>query len=176
MAGGRGTACSKDLIVSATSPIRALDNLPSGRGEVGSEEIRVIAEAPKQLHIGGWWRDARGGAIFAVQDPSLGRSLCQVADASGEDAQAAMDAAANVQPSWDRTAPNTRSEVLWRVFELLQRRADDLALLLTLEMGKGSPSRERRFCKPPSTSGGSRVRPFASKAPTWSRGLATRGW
>jgi succinate-semialdehyde dehydrogenase/glutarate-semialdehyde dehydrogenase len=47
-----------------------------------------------------------------------------------------MDAAAAAQPDWGRTAPRVRGEILRRAFDLLQERADEFALLMTLEMGK----------------------------------------
>jgi succinate-semialdehyde dehydrogenase/glutarate-semialdehyde dehydrogenase len=100
------------------------------------QESKVLDQAPKQLLIGGEWRDASGGAKLSVEDPSTGESLCEIADATPADAQAAIDAAAEAQPGWAQTPPNERSEILHRAFEALTDQADDLALLMTLEMGK----------------------------------------
>ena len=72
----------------------------------------------------------------SVEDPSTGESLCEIADATPADAQAAIDAAADAQAGWAASAPNERSDILWRAFEALNERADELALLMTLEMGK----------------------------------------
>jgi succinate-semialdehyde dehydrogenase / glutarate-semialdehyde dehydrogenase len=99
-------------------------------------ESTVVDAAPKQLLIGGEWRDATGGATLAVEDPSTGEPICEIADATPEDAQAAIDAAAEAQADWAATSPNERGEVLRRAFELLGERADELAVLMTLEMGK----------------------------------------
>ena len=104
--------------------------------ELGAEERKVVDAVPKQLLIGGEWRDATGGATFAVEDPATGRSLCEVADATPQDAVAALDAAVAAQASWAATPPNERSEILHRAFLALNDRADELALLMTLEMGK----------------------------------------
>lgn len=131
-----GLSGGRRLTTSASGPIRALDSIRSERTPVDGNEATVATQARKQLYIGGDWRDADGGAVFTVEDPSVDRSLCEVADAAREDAQAAIEAAANVERRWATTAPHTRSEVLWRAAELLQTRADALALLLTLEMGK----------------------------------------
>ena len=49
---------------------------------------------------------------------------------------AALDAAVETQQEWAATPPNDRGEILWKAFELLTERADELALLMTLEMGK----------------------------------------
>jgi len=101
-----------------------------------TDEQAVIEAAPKQLLIGGEWRDAGGGDTMSVADPATGESLCDVADATPDDAQAALDAACAAQADWASSAPNERSEILYRAFEALDERADDLALLMTLEMGK----------------------------------------
>ena len=99
-------------------------------------ERSVVEAAPKGLFIGGKWRDASGNATLSVEDPSTGTTLCDVADATPEDAVAALDAAAGAQQAWADTAPRERGEILRRVFDLMNERADDLALLMTLEMGK----------------------------------------
>ncbi len=96
----------------------------------------VIEAAPKQLLIGGTWRDASGGETLSVEDPASGEALCSIADATADDAAAALDAAVAAQADWAATAPNERSEILHRAFTLMTERAEELALLMTLEMGK----------------------------------------
>ncbi len=103
---------------------------------VADQEKSVIEGAPKQLFIGGQWRDGAAQKKLAVEDPSTGESFCEIADATPEDAQAAIDAAAGAQGEWGTSAPNDRGEILWRAFELIHERIDELALLMTLEMGK----------------------------------------
>jgi succinate-semialdehyde dehydrogenase/glutarate-semialdehyde dehydrogenase len=100
-----------------------------------SAEQQVLDRVPKQLYIGGEWRDGSKGAL-AVEDPSTGESLCDVADASTEDAKAALDAAVDAGAEFARMAPRERGEILRRAFETITERADELALLMTLEMGK----------------------------------------
>jgi succinate-semialdehyde dehydrogenase/glutarate-semialdehyde dehydrogenase len=99
-------------------------------------ERRVVEDTPKGLLIGGSWRDAAGGTTFAVEDPATGEALCEVADATPEDATAALDAACAVQAEWAATAPRQRGEILRAAYEAMTARVDDLALLMTLEMGK----------------------------------------
>jgi succinate-semialdehyde dehydrogenase/glutarate-semialdehyde dehydrogenase len=103
---------------------------------IATEEQTVVDGVEKRLYIGGEWRDASGGGTLEVEDPSTGETLCEIADATPEDAEAALDAAVTVQPEWGATPPNERSEILWRAFEALNERTDELALLMTLEMGK----------------------------------------
>jgi len=99
-------------------------------------EAAVVGAVPTGLFIGGKWRDAAGGARFSVEDPSTGAVLTEVADASPDDAIAALDAAAAVGQEWAATPPRQRGEILRRAFELVSERIDDFALLMTLEMGK----------------------------------------
>ncbi len=99
-------------------------------------EQSVIEGVDGRLLIGGEWRDASGGDTFPVHDPATGKALCEVADATPKDAKAAMDAAAEAQPEWAASAPNERSEILHSAFEAMAERAEELALLMTLEMGK----------------------------------------
>jgi succinate-semialdehyde dehydrogenase/glutarate-semialdehyde dehydrogenase len=99
-------------------------------------ETAVVAAVPSGLWIGGGDRPATGGATLGVRDPSTGEVLAEVADATPEDARQALDAAVAAQRSWAEVAPRERGEILRRAFELMTARADDLALLMTLEMGK----------------------------------------
>ncbi|GAA3572876.1 NAD-dependent succinate-semialdehyde dehydrogenase [Amycolatopsis ultiminotia] len=99
-------------------------------------EDGVVGAVGKDLFVGGKWVPARSGRAFDVQDPSTGAVLCQVADAAAEDGLAALDAAVAAQESWAAVAPRERGEILRRAYEKLLERRDELALLMTLEMGK----------------------------------------
>jgi succinate-semialdehyde dehydrogenase/glutarate-semialdehyde dehydrogenase len=99
-------------------------------------EKTVLDSVPTQLFIAGEWRDASSGDTLDVEDPSTGEALVAVADATPDDAKAALDACCEAQAEWAATAPRERGEILRRAFERLTERADELALLMTLEMGK----------------------------------------
>src|SRR3954463_10444609 len=101
-----------------------------------AREKAVLDATPKGLFIGGEWRDASSGTRFGVEDPATEQTLCQVANGTPDDARAALDAAAGAQAEWAATAPRERGEVLRRAYERLNEREADLALLMTLEMGK----------------------------------------
>ena len=101
-----------------------------------SEQQAVLDSVPTGVLVGGEWRDATGGGRFTVSDPATGEALTQVADGRPEDAMAALDAAVAVREEWAATPPRERGEILRRAFSLLTDRADELALLITLEMGK----------------------------------------
>ncbi|MCS7476892.1 NAD-dependent succinate-semialdehyde dehydrogenase [Umezawaea endophytica] len=96
----------------------------------------AVRRVPKRLLIGGRWRAATADRTFAVEDPATGATLCEVSDASPEDAMAALDAAAAAQEAWAAVAPRERGEVLRRAHDLLVERTEEIALLITLEMGK----------------------------------------
>ncbi len=99
-------------------------------------ESAVVDAVPKQLYIGGEWRDGAKGATLPVEDPATGETLCEVADATVDDARAALDAAVAAQGEWGSHPPRERGEILRRAFEEISDRTDELALLMTLEMGK----------------------------------------
>lgn len=96
----------------------------------------TVTDAPKQLFIGGKWLDAEDGATMPVDDPATGDILCHVADAGPEDGRLAETAAVAAQEEWARTSPRERSEILRRAYEIILSRTDELALLMTSEMGK----------------------------------------
>src|SRR3954464_1283404 len=101
-----------------------------------SSEQAVVEAVPKQLYIGGEWRDGAADGAIEVEDPATQEGIASVADASADDASAALGACVEAQAEWQHTAPRERGEILRRAFELITERADDLALLMTLEMGK----------------------------------------
>ncbi len=101
-----------------------------------ANERRVVGAVRRQLLIDGAWRPSATGKTVAVEDPSTGDVLVEVADGDSSDALDALDAAHRAQPAWAATPPRERGEILRRAFEAVTANAGDLALLMTLEMGK----------------------------------------
>jgi succinate-semialdehyde dehydrogenase / glutarate-semialdehyde dehydrogenase len=99
-------------------------------------EQQVLEQVPTDLYIGGQWRAAAGGGTLGVEDPSTQEQLVEVADAQVEDALNALRAASEAQAEWAATAPRERGEILRRSYEAIVAQTEDLALLMTLEMGK----------------------------------------
>src|SRR5437870_13908910 len=99
-------------------------------------ERRVLEAVPRGLYIGGEWREASGGGTLGVEDPSTGEPLIEVADATPEDALEALASAASKQAEWAASAPRDRGEILRRAYEEIVERTDELALVMTLELGK----------------------------------------
>ncbi|AYF98824.1 NAD-dependent succinate-semialdehyde dehydrogenase [Protaetiibacter intestinalis] len=102
---------------------------------LAAAEAAAVAAVPTTLLIDGW-REAEGGATFAVDDPSTGETIAHVADGSVADAELALATAADAQNRWGRTPPRERADILRRCYELMLERSDELALVMTLEMGK----------------------------------------
>ena len=100
-----------------------------------SDESAVLEKVPKQLLVGGKWVDGANGTL-PVEDPATEETLTEVADASPDDAVKALDAAVETQKEWQATPPRERGEILRRAWQEISERADELALLMTLEMGK----------------------------------------
>ncbi|UXA20941.1 NAD-dependent succinate-semialdehyde dehydrogenase [Mycobacterium sp. SMC-4] len=94
----------------------------------------LLKSVPTGLWIGGQERE--GASTFNVLDPSNDEVLTAVADGTADDAAAALDAACAVQSEWAATPARTRGEILRSVFEAITERADEIATLMTLEMGK----------------------------------------
>lgn len=88
------------------------------------------------IFIGGEWRPAASGEAFDVLNPADGALITRVAAGGREDARAAIDAAAAAFPGWSSRTAYERSEVLYRAWQILMDRQEELATILTREQGK----------------------------------------
>lgn len=96
----------------------------------------LVARLGTGIHIDGRWRDAASGATFKVVNPATGEPIATVADGGADDATAAISAAGRTQESWAAVPARDRAEILRRAYDMLIERADELALIMTTEMGK----------------------------------------
>jgi len=103
---------------------------------MGPTDSEILHGIPTDLYIGGKWTPAESGLRFDVVDPATGSTIAAVADAGLEEAAAAVEAAADAATSWAASAPRRRSDILRRAFDLMTKKAEDLALLVSLENGK----------------------------------------
>ena len=98
---------------------------------------KILDAVPTGLFIGGAWRDATDGATLDVEDPATGE-----VPGRGGRRHASPTAGPRSTPrsrrrrTGPRRPPRERGEILRAAFELVTERADDFALLMTLEMGK----------------------------------------
>jgi succinate-semialdehyde dehydrogenase/glutarate-semialdehyde dehydrogenase len=103
---------------------------------VDAAETKLLDSVPDGLFIGGDWAPATSGATLKVYDPATGEVIKAIADGGVADGAAAMDAAVDAASDWAKTPPRERAELLRRAFDLIRERKDEVALLMTLEMGK----------------------------------------
>jgi len=88
--------------------------------------------------IGGQWVPAASGKTFATINPATGTVLAQVAEGESEDINRAVAAARKAFESgpWPKLTPSQRGRLLWKLAELIEQHADELAALETLDNGK----------------------------------------
>ncbi|MDS1113013.1 NAD-dependent succinate-semialdehyde dehydrogenase [Gordonia westfalica] len=96
----------------------------------------AISSIHTDLFIDGEWVPAAAGDRFDVLNPATGELLAQVADADATDARRALETAAAHQAEWAATSPRSRSEILYRAYQLIMDRVDEIASVMTAEMGK----------------------------------------
>ena len=89
-----------------------------------------------KAYINGAWVDAKSGKSFEVVNPSNGQVLVSVPDLDVNDARIAIDAAHEAFPHWSKKTAKERSIILNQFYKLMLENADDLAAILTAEMGK----------------------------------------
>ncbi|HJD69645.1 MAG TPA: NAD-dependent succinate-semialdehyde dehydrogenase [Corynebacterium kroppenstedtii] len=103
---------------------------------VSIDPKNLIEETPTQLFINGKWVNSSSSETFDVENPATGEVIATVASATGDDAIKALDAASDAQYEWSHTSSRERSSILKKAFDLVQENSEELATLMTLEMGK----------------------------------------
>jgi phenylacetaldehyde dehydrogenase len=102
------------------------------------ERVIRLGMRPRQMLIGGEWRDAASGATLPTYDPATGEVLAQVAEGSREDIDLAVRAARRAFESgpWPKVTPSERGRLLWKLADLLEAHLDEFAELESLDNGK----------------------------------------
>ena len=103
-------------------------------------DLRSILKDPsllvEQAYIAGEWVNAADGKTFAVTNPARGDVIANVADMTREDARRAIEVADKARHEWAARTGKERAAVMRKWFDLMVENADDLAAILTAEMGK----------------------------------------
>ncbi|MDG1531369.1 MAG: NAD-dependent succinate-semialdehyde dehydrogenase [Paracoccaceae bacterium] len=86
--------------------------------------------------VNGEWVDGEDGKTFAVTNPARGDVIAEMADLSRAQANEAIAAAAVAQKKWAARTAKERAVILRKWYDLMIENADDLAMILTAEMGK----------------------------------------
>ena len=87
-------------------------------------------------YINGAWVSAADGRVFGVHNPANGALIAEVADHGADAVTRAIDAAVPAQKAWAATPAKTRAMILRQWYDLIIENTDDLAIILTTEMGK----------------------------------------
>jgi succinate-semialdehyde dehydrogenase / glutarate-semialdehyde dehydrogenase len=99
----------------------------------------IEAAVKTDLYINGAWSPGAEGKRIDVLDPSTGKAIATVADATIEDGLSAVTAAYDALPAWSAMAPRQRGEILRKCWLLMTERAEMFARLISLENGKALP-------------------------------------
>ena len=109
---------------------------PDVQLQIGTQEY--LQTGPKKLLINGKWVEAINGETFATYNPATGEELAQVALAGEADVERAVHAAraAFEMSPWSQMTGEERGQLLWKLADLVEQHADELAELETLDNGK----------------------------------------
>jgi acyl-CoA reductase-like NAD-dependent aldehyde dehydrogenase len=102
------------------------------------EQSAFLKQQPVKMLIGGQWVASASGKTFDTINPSTGEVLAKVAEGDAEDINRAVAAARKAFESgpWPKLTPSQRGRLLWKVAELIEQNAEELAQLETLDNGK----------------------------------------
>ena len=90
-----------------------------------------------QLFIGGQWVDADSGKTFKSPNPSTGETFAEVAEADKADIDKAVAAARQAyEGKWSKMSARDRGRLLYKLAQLIEHRAPELAELETRDNGK----------------------------------------
>jgi aldehyde dehydrogenase (NAD+) len=97
-----------------------------------------IAVGPSKLFINNRWVNSHSGKTFPTINPATGEEICQVAEADATDVDEAVKAARNAFENgpWPRMSAADRGRLLYKLADLIEEHADELAMLEALDNGK----------------------------------------
>jgi phenylacetaldehyde dehydrogenase len=103
-----------------------------------SDGIEALLERRPQLFIDGAWVDSSHGATIPVHDPSTGREIARIVDASDADCDRAVAAAraAFDDGRWSGLPPAKRERAIMRLADLVEANLAELAELESIDNGK----------------------------------------
>ncbi|WP_372716348.1 aldehyde dehydrogenase family protein [Novipirellula sp.] len=102
------------------------------------ESLQSFLSSPKKMLIGGKWVEAKSGKTFDVYDPATDQVVAQAAEGEAADVELAVVAARKAfdQGPWSKMGGSERSRLIWKIGELIEEHADELAQIETLDNGK----------------------------------------
>jgi phenylacetaldehyde dehydrogenase len=102
------------------------------------ENVSQFVAKARQMLINGKWVNAASGKTFPTYNPATGEILAHVAEGDKQDIDRAVTAAraAFDKGPWRKLSPSERGRLVWRLAELLEKRAEEFAQLECLDQGK----------------------------------------
>ncbi|WP_371778634.1 aldehyde dehydrogenase family protein [Streptosporangium subroseum] len=102
------------------------------------KSVEDFVTTPRKLLIDGQWVEAASGKSFATLNPATGETLAHIAEADAEDVDRAVRAARRAfeQGPWSRMSASERGRIIWRIGDLIEAHAEELAQLESLDNGK----------------------------------------
>src|SRR5204863_2082977 len=99
---------------------------------------RPKVKAQQPLFIGGKWVDSVSGKTFPTLNPATGETICQVAEGDKSDIDLAVKAARKAfdHGPWPKMNPSERGKLMHKLADAIEKNADDLASLESLDNGK----------------------------------------
>jgi len=95
-----------------------------------------VALSQHKNFVGGEWVDSSGGETMEVLNPSTGEVIAEVPRSTAEDAGRAVEAAKNALPEWLDSTPGERAELLFKLADLIEENAEELAAIESRNVGK----------------------------------------
>src|SRR6266566_4495632 len=122
--------------IAANTAIRRIQAMTTNTTDI--QQSTFLKQQPVKMLIGGLWVVSASGKMFDTINPSTGEVLARVAEGDAEDINRAVAAARKAFESgpWPKLTPSQRGRLLWKVAELIEKNAEELALLETLDNGK----------------------------------------
>ena len=115
-----------------------------------SAALNFLKASPKKLLIGGKWVAAKSGKTFETLNPATEEVLALVAEGDKADVDEAVKAARKAfeEGKWSKMGPHERARYLFKIADLIEQNADELAELETLDNGKADNRVARnRHCR-----------------------------
>ena len=108
-----------------------------GNGVRSSAALNFLKASPKKLLIGGKWVSAKSGKTFETLNPATEEVLALVAEGDKADVDEAVKAARKaLEGNWSKIGPHQRARYLFKIADLIEQHADELAEIETLDNGK----------------------------------------
>ncbi|HUS16913.1 MAG TPA: aldehyde dehydrogenase family protein [Chloroflexia bacterium] len=115
-----------------------MSNTTAERGQAAGGGLGFGIETGKRIKhlIGGEWVESRSGKTFTSSNPATGETMAELSEGTAEDVNRAVAAARKAFDSWRLVPAPRRGEILFRAGQILVERKEDMARLMTQEMGK----------------------------------------